>query len=143
MRNYFYPYLQTTFEIVIDYTNHSNETIRRMTVVSLRQFIMSLIYKDITEEQGEHLDKLLNITLYVFSNSLVIDDDKETVARICENVTLLLKLLRTKLCNEEQLTSLSNSLFLLLGRKGNCNKQILEEEDHDMVLIDAVSVKII
>jgi hypothetical protein len=134
--------LQNSFEIIIDFINHYDESIRRMTVITLRQFITSLIHKDITDEQGEYLDKIINITVYLFNNSLLQDDDKETVARICENYSLLLKLLGKKFLNEEQLKLATNALCKLLERKGNCNKQILEEEDHDMVLIDAVSVNI-
>jgi hypothetical protein len=115
---------------------------RRTVMVTSRQLIASLIHKDIDDEQADYLDKLINICVFIYQNSLVQDDDKETVALICENLSYFVKLLGTKFLNKEQLKEISFSLCQLIGRNGECNKQIIEEEDHDMVLIDAVAYTI-
>jgi hypothetical protein len=94
-----------------------------------------------SEQQQNNFEKLLFSIGDYYGNVLERDDDKETVARGCEGLSLLIKKFGVKYFSKS-LKSILKSLTKLLEKKGNCNETYLDEEDdneHDIILIDAVS----
>lgn len=119
----FEQYLVKSYEAVSLNLTHFHFSIRRETVGSLK---LLLTKKEIPE------------LISTFATLLVEDDDKETVARMCEAISYVCKKFGQVL-SKEILTKVCNGVLDLLKRDAECNAQGTEYTGHDSVLIDSVS----
>eukprot|EP01080_Neovahlkampfia_damariscottae_P001706 gene1706-475_t len=131
------PYWKHTYESFIVNTSHYHEDIKRFAVSGLKNLFSIFKSNDITKE----LKESLNEVSFIFTTMIADDDDKETVARICEAFSGLLQNLGKNIFDENQLGQLVNSIVDVLKQDAACNENDYkdEEADHDAVLMIAVS----
>ena len=131
------PYWKNTFESFMLNTSHYHEDVKRFAVAGLKNLFSIFKMNDITKE----LKESLNEVCYVFVTMIGDDDDKETVARICEAISSFLQSFGKNLFDESQLGQLIVQIVDVLKQEAACNENDYkdEEADHDAILMIAVS----
>jgi importin-4 len=130
------PYWKNTFESFILNTSHYHEDVKRFAVSGLKS-LFSIFPNIVSKEIKESLDEVM----YVFVTMLSDEEDKDTVARICEAISSFLRQFGKVMMSESQLAQLVDGLVDLLNKEAQCNEHDIkdEEADHDAILMIAVS----
>jgi hypothetical protein len=141
----FAPYLEKAIKIFIDEATYFHYSVRRNAMRGLKNVLYVVIPKSIAysaETLNEQQIALLNKVMMIFVSTMVEDDDKETVAIVCESISDLCRDFGKKII-ERNVESICSALNALLAQKCPCNNNALEEAeestDHDIILIDTVS----
>jgi len=140
----FLPFLEKAIEIFVNDSTYFHYTVRRNAILGLKNVLYVVIPTTI-KTSGEILNEnqlaLLNKVMLIFTTTLLEDDDKETVAVVCESISQLCVDFGRKIV-DGNIDTLCSALTALIAQKCPCNNNNLDEDDgadHDILLIDAVS----
>lgn len=138
----FAPYFDASLAVLTKYSEYPHAHIRRQVAITLKCVVSSIVPKPVGPEiQDKKLKHIVDTLIELYINIMNEDDDPETVARACESITSICKEIGIAAI-KSNLKSIVSSIIKLLKKEGAANQSQLKEdddEDHDIVLIDAVS----
>lgn len=144
-RQHFMPYFEKSLSIFINDSSYFHYNVRRSAAVGLRNILYVAIptqIKNTNDVLNADQVELVKKVMLLFTTTMLEDDDKETVAVVCESISQLCVDYGRKII-DGNIDTLCSALTALIAQKCPCNNNALEDDedgsDHDILLIDAVS----